>query len=164
MLLPLVQFVCDSCGGTIEPGHGRLEWLEHDHVARSLRIVHHGESCQSPPQQQGRRELPLDDFAGPDKLASLYGFISVAPNGENTATPEHQEEFTEILRRLTMPYYEEARLYWNKAMTDGFFGSASDAQIYSSTSCKALVQSYAANEGRAEGRAGGGCGGGGCSC
>ena len=162
MLLPLVQFVCDSCGGTIEPGHGRLEWLEHDHVARSLRIVHHGESCQVPPRHQDRRELPLDDFVGPEKLASLYGHVSVAPDREGTATPENMEEFTEILRRLTMPYYEEARLYWNKARNDGFFASASDAQIFSAASCKALVQGYGKDEGA--GRAGGSCGGGGCCC
>jgi len=29
-------------------------------------------------------------------------------------------EFTEIMRRLYLPYWEEARLYWEKAYQDGF--------------------------------------------
>jgi len=30
------------------------------------------------------------------------------------------KEFIKVLRRLHLPYYEEARLYWNDALRDGF--------------------------------------------
>lgn len=156
MLDPLAQFVCDNCHETIEPGQGRLEWLEADRKAHGFRIVHHQDSCRLAPHRQDLRDLPLDQVIGPENLLNLYRIVSVEAgpgDGPGPALAENMDEFTELLRRLTMRYYEEARLYWRDAEANGFFASASDAEVYHPATLKALVQSYGRGDGQA-GKAG----------
>ena len=46
------------------------------------------------------------------------------------------------MRRLTIPYYEEARLYWSRAEADGFFDGANEVWLYMPHNLEALIERY----------------------
>jgi len=56
----------------------------------------------------------LDSFIGSDNIDEI---ITLPVN--RIIPKEKQEEFLEILRRLMIPYYEEARQYFSRAENDG---------------------------------------------
>lgn len=125
-LKPLEQFICDSCRKKIE----KIEdgWLEWQHEPRGpdkqekplhgFRIVHH--SSASPrkeednycyyPEGPSVSDLHLRYFTGVDGLAMLLSFFD-----RNLADPG---ELAEIIRRLHIPRYEEARPFLDRAIKD----------------------------------------------
>ena len=100
-LVPLTQWVCDGCHGLIQSGEegtvsinrflgGKSEW----------RISHGDDECA----------VPKDGFVGAQvyglwnvsqTIAHLYSCFSHAPMPAGAV---------EVMKRLTLPYYEEARL------------------------------------------------------
>ena len=159
MLKPLEQFVCDQCGQIIEsPEKGWVEWLRNptERKAYGFRIVHHATSsplrvegqrdknCYNYTRYDVRMDLPLDSFID-ELMPQLLVFLDVGPYHE----PEYlgiqvkdMREFVEFVRRLTLPYYEEARLYWRKAKNDGYFWDYSPVFIYRSDALKKLIETY----------------------
>jgi hypothetical protein len=153
MLKPLKQFVCDQCGQIIEsPEKGWVEWRQNERKAYGFRIVHHatssplreeGKNCYDYTGHHGRMDLPLDSFI--NHIPQLLVFLDVGPYHE----PEYRgikvkdmREFLEFVRRLTVPYYEEARLYWEKAICDDFFYDFNPVYIYTSSSLKEVIEKY----------------------
>ena len=49
------------------------------------------------------------------------------------------------MRRMTVPYYEEARIYWDEAEADGFFADGNEYWIYQPITLKELIERYAGN-------------------
>jgi hypothetical protein len=43
---------------------------------------------------------------------------------------------------VQLPYYEEARFYWNDARRDGYFTGANEVWIYLPSTLKELIQLY----------------------
>ncbi|MFT4565677.1 MAG: hypothetical protein ACI9FN_000630 [Saprospiraceae bacterium] len=89
--------------------------------------------------------MHLKHFIGVAKINNLLSFIDVGPYHE----PEYHgpsvkdlREYTEIIRRLNIPFYEEARLYWNDAISDGFFDGANEGLIYSPDFLETLIKKY----------------------
>lgn len=155
MLAPLEQFLCDTCHQVIDaPDQGWFEWLADGGRAHSLRIVHQQAECRSSPDKPGLDGHKLDELVGAHNLARLYTFISVQP--DTGAAVASLDEFTEILHRLTMRYYEEARLYIEVARGNGFFISMSEPQIYQPSTFKQIIQAYG-DEGTTASSCGCGC-------
>ena len=132
-LEPLEQWICDACGEVIEtPGDGYLEWLSgDDHKAHSFRIVHHapksprkpGGDCYAYTKASGRMDLDLDAHVGPSGLPHLLTFLDAGEyHQRDYQGPEvrNVREWVELFRRLQLPYYEEARLYWGRAREAGY--------------------------------------------
>ena len=125
-LTPLKQWICDSCGEIIEkPEEGWFEWYEDKKTSlgTGFRIVHHRNSCMyddSMLNHQGKTTLDLNlkDVIGTDGLANSLFRIELSE--KDIYTLADLKGFIEILRRLHIPYWEEARLYWDKAYRDGF--------------------------------------------
>jgi hypothetical protein len=130
MLKPLTQFYCDCCGEIIqEPKHGWVEWLtvfdpeRGDYIFKGHRIVHHiaysprtGRDCYTYKKHIGRSDIYLTDFLDKQTgIAEMLRFIDCGPIHEPQFTGHYLgdlREYIEFIRRLTIPYYEEARLYW----------------------------------------------------
>lgn len=138
-LIPLKQWVCDSCGEVIEkPEDGWFEWYtERDtSLDTGFRIVHHRGSCMYNDQwleQQNRSpsDFDLSMVVGHNGLALLLNLM------------EHKKfrdtkEFIEVFRRLHLPYYEEARHYWDRARSDGFL----DGNEYQQNSLLDIIKEY----------------------
>ena len=157
MLEPLKQFVCDYCGEIIDsPREGWIEWIteygdDGRRYAYGFKIVHHAvysprrpKDCYHYTDSEGRSDMHLGHVMN---MGYLLHFLDVGPYHE----PEYLgpsvrdvREFVEIMRRLTTPYYEEARLYWEKALADGFFSGASPVWIYQPETLKSLIELYGA--------------------
>ena len=155
-LKPLQQWICDYCGEVIiSPKDGWLEWL-HDGQFRAhgFKIVHHRpasprkDGCYHYTNQSGRSDLPLDTYLGTSGLVHLLAFLDVGYVDPKNKGPWVNDirEFVELFRRVQLPYYEEARLYWSDAEADGLFGGANEVSPYLERALKNIVEKYAAKE------------------
>lgn len=51
-------------------------------------------------------------------------------------------EWVEIFRRLFVPYYEEARLYWQQALAENYFDSFNEVYIYQPETLRRLIERF----------------------
>jgi hypothetical protein len=156
MLKPLEQWYCDYCGEVIaSPREGYIEWLVEDDIADAFRIVHHasasprrpGEDCYHHTAHRGRHDMHLDRCVGPAGLPYLLSFLDLGPvhdpDEEHTVRVRSVREFVEVMRRLTLPYYEEARTLWGIATEGGFFdGGGNEIWVYLPDTLKTLIKQY----------------------
>lgn len=139
-LNPLQQFICDECQGVIKKiDDGWVEWFDGDeNPLHGFRIVHASEA--SPRFEEGGNcnypENPnvsdhyLKVFTGPDGLAWLLAFFE-----RKLADPN---ELAEIIRRLHIPHYEEARHYLERAYTARII----DDKVYGQEDLKKVIKEY----------------------
>ncbi|MFT3796522.1 hypothetical protein [Flavobacterium sp.] len=152
MLQPLTQFLCDTCHGVIEnPDQGWIEWLsKYDGTvpkrrSTNFRICHHKMSCQKLAKHPDCADLPLREFVGAKAAVHLASLLDVGRFHERDYSgPEVTDfaEFAELMRRLTIPYYEEARQYWNRAMHDGYFYDQNEIYLYLPDSLMSMIEHY----------------------
>ena len=165
MLKPLEQFYCDTCEEIIDaPDQGMVEWLQSTtEPAHSFEIVHHvphsprvdsGVSRSQNPRPQGcyqhqnkplKKDLKIERYIGRIGLVQLLQFIDVGPHhvpNYSGVNFDDGREFAELFRRLQLPYYEEARRYWDQAKRDGFFDGANENRIYQSDFLEGIVSKY----------------------
>ncbi len=126
-LKPLKQFICDECGELIKkPKDGWWEYI-HDtetELVSGFRIVHYGGPCYySVPalkrQNKMVGDMHLEHMLDSGAFGHMLHWLELS---ETKKIKEHFNisEFTEIMRRLYLPYWEEARQYWERAFSDGF--------------------------------------------
>ncbi len=150
MLEPLKQWICDSCGQLIKcPEDGYVEWLvEGDDTPSNLqfgfKIIHAGEECSCYSEEDiSLNDAPLELFMKDKGLVYLLSFLDVGPLLMRTykgPRVKNVREFVEFMRRLTVPYYEEARLYFEKLHTDEDF--VLDDSIYHQENLIKIIQKY----------------------
>lgn len=148
MLTPLKQWICDTCGQIIEsPEHGWLEWRQDEnHKAFDFRIVHHVVHSPYGPDgdcyQSDELHNHLTRFVGEDGLAYLLNFLDpghhISPDYTGPRVSD-MRGFVELIRRLHMQYYEEARQFFDKASYDGFFR---DVNILNPKELKVIIKTY----------------------
>ena len=139
---PLKQWICDRCGEVIErPEDGYVFWKKPNFKNEDFQIVHHVR-CNL--DQSYTQSMDLRRFLGADGLVRLLSKLDPGSMHQ----PNHQcevsnmREFVEFFRRLQLPYYEEARIYWGVAKDDGFFSDANEVWIYLPSTLKELIQQY----------------------
>ena len=169
-LKPREQWICDTCGQVIEAAsEGWLEWLESKdssgtYKKHGFRIVHHqsysprnpnrpelrpsnAASCYSYENHPGLvADYHLDHIVGPHGLAVLLGMIDKGPLIEAAFDGPgvmDLRDWVELVRRLAVPHYEEARRYVVQASRDGFFEGMSDHAIYAPATLETVVEKYA---------------------
>lgn len=129
-LKPLEYFICDECGELIEKlQDGWLEWIDDcKNPIHGFRIVHvsgasprrnSGKNCYYP-ESSNISDMHLDFFSQIDGLAVLLSFFE-----RNLGTPK---ELAEIIRRLHIPHYEQARRYLKRAISNGFIDNIDCSQ------------------------------------
>jgi hypothetical protein len=127
---PLKQFVCDECGQIIKNiNDGWFEWidLKGDDI-HGFRIVHfsgasprfkQGKNCYYP-EHLGISDNHLKYFTGEDGLGYLLSLFE-----RRLRDPK---EVIEMIRRLHIPHYEEARFFFKRAIDEGFIACFDDTQ------------------------------------
>jgi NAD-dependent dihydropyrimidine dehydrogenase PreA subunit len=151
MLKSLEQWICDRCGQVIEePNQGSVEWIDDSktHKASGFKIVHQSSyaphdngECYHYSDHPGR----LEEFIGQNGMVMLLSFLDIGPYLEadyQGPRVKDMREFVEFTRRLTVPYYEEARLYWNQAEQDGLFDGANEISLYLPRTLEQIVRDY----------------------
>ncbi|PTK09479.1 hypothetical protein [Staphylococcus saprophyticus] len=143
-LVPLKQWYCDHCGEVInDPNDGWLEWHhESGEIGNyeGYRIVHHDKKCMYDASRLFRENKSLSDmhltsYIGPDGLVSLLSMIEFNDVKDNS-------ELIEIIRRLHIPYYEEARKYHHVANEEGFFDGANELMAYRQNTSKYIINNF----------------------
>jgi hypothetical protein len=138
-LEPLKQWICDQCGELIQkPEHGCVEWLEDSgHHKFGFRIVHHAPhsprrdgdgDCYYSKNKRGGDSQPTA-FLGTDGLVRLTSWIDAGKEFDEPypgPMVNNLREWASLVRRLHVPYYEEARLYFDQAHEDGNLGGANE--------------------------------------
>ena len=159
-LTPLQQWICDDCGEVIRsPAHGWVEWLGDSgtHKNGGFRVVHGRPYSPIKPSGHCDRyadrpvpgkltlDIPLAEITGDATMPHLLMFVDVGPYlREHYTGPmvESLREWAEFARRLTIPYYEEARLYMNRAEADGFLEGMNEIMVYLPDTLKAIIEQY----------------------
>lgn len=164
-LKPLQQWICDACGEVIEsPEQGWIEWLtdttelnsKNQFYHHGFKIVHH--AAYSPRKPHGtcyhydhtpphelKADTYLTEFLGYSGIINLLFLIEAGPYREKHYKGPHIKDFrewTELVRRLTIPHYEEARFYMKRADSDGFFEGASEIWIYLPKTLRQVIKRY----------------------
>ena len=163
MLTPLTQFICDTCGELIkEPKEGWIEWIIEVNAktgkreTHSFRIVHHfkysplakehNAGCYQHEHAKGRQDLHLHHFIEDNtKMAHILKFLDIGPYHEKEykgPTVKNMREYVEFVRRLTIPHYEEARLYWERALEAGYFQDSNEIWIYGVDNLITMIERY----------------------
>jgi len=127
--LKIGPWYCDACGHPINTAkQAMLQWLTKivgdRTVGRDLRIVHHALSSPLGPggcyadETEALRidgsilaDNHLDFYVGPNGLVAL---LSMSEHGELPCS-----DVNKVIMRLFVPGYEEARRYFQKAVTTG---------------------------------------------
>lgn len=154
MLKPLETFYCDTCGTLIsELSHGFVEWNVtegEEPLDFGWRIAHlmpHSPKNSTVGCHKGlAKSAPLKDFVGPDSQAQLLTFLDIGEHikgSELRSSVRDLREFVEFVRRISIPFYEEARIYWDEAIEDNAFEGLDEIGPYTQNTLKALIERYA---------------------
>lgn len=172
MLVPLHQWICDTCGEVIHrPEEGWLEWQwvgggpdDVGRAAKDFRIVHHAAYSprrpEGPPganpmlpgmhcyQHEGalrRADTHLHHVTGEHVQPFLYGLLESGPEFYGTAGANgvvDLQEWLELARRLSTPHYEEARFYLAAAFADGRFEGSGPENVYRPEALRSVIEEY----------------------
>lgn len=160
MLKPLEQFICDHCGQVIEsPKDGYVEWLTYNdehgkYKAKEFRIVHHhGASpykhtragCYKHENTLGRSDIDLKWYLD-TKFQQILCLLDLDfihdPDGNIGCQIENFKEFTQFARRITIPYYEEARQYFEQVKHDEEFCLDNKITLFKPETLKSIIEKY----------------------
>lgn len=78
--------------------------------------------------------------------AFLLKFIDMGDYCEPTYHGPHVadlREWSELYRRLTIPYYEQARLFWGRARAEGLFDGMNELSLYTEKFLREIVSRFA---------------------
>ncbi|MEA4947064.1 MAG: hypothetical protein VB058_05825 [Oscillospiraceae bacterium] len=150
---PLKQWVCDVCGELIEkPEDGYVIWKcdDKDSSISDIKIVH-----TSIMMDDGKIKgcdfddynypcsMDLSRFLGADGAAYLLSFLDLGPHiPTERCRVKDMPKFVDFFRRVQLPYYEEARIFWQKAYNDGFFNGANEIWPYTQDTLKRIIREY----------------------
>ena len=84
-------------------------------------------------------DMHLSDFIGSDGLVTLLSHIEFNDVKDNS-------ELVEIIRRLHVPYYEEARKYHHVAEENDFFSGENEVTRYLQDTSKYIIENYKDND------------------
>ena len=124
------NWYCDVCGDQIATAEdGYVIWkVDEQHLDHGFLVVHNGK-CDN---GQYPSSIALPELVGPDGLSHLMAFLS---HGPLRANPDHPtkprvaniDQFVDLVRRLHVPHYEEARGHFDN---NGVRDAMSDANEY----------------------------------
>ena len=75
--------------------------------------------------------------------------IDRGPDAEPVFTGPHVvnlRDWVELVRRLALPYYEEARLYWKQAQAAGWFDDGNEFYAYSQDVLQRIIEEFGKSE------------------
>ncbi|MCG4259429.1 hypothetical protein K6W36_02355 [Acetobacter senegalensis] len=146
--MPLTEWRCDKCGGAVDAHNGWVEWESGSVFGpRNFHIVHNSRACSFHDSSPLRKDCHIRDFLGVEGAHNLQALVQ-PPSFfvDNFAGGKWQQpdlrEFYELCRRLQVPYYEEARPYFNVAYSQGEMDGANETTISSPDFCKRIYDIY----------------------
>jgi len=143
---PLQEWSCDTCCKPVSTSDGAIEWLSPSGKGpHSFRIVHNSNRCYHHTDAPDRADISLREFVGPEGLQNFLAMLAVGPildpDDKGEPTPD-MPSFVDTVRRLQIPYYEEARRYFSDAIDDGYFSDQNQVSIFLPRTCQDIIKRY----------------------
>lgn len=152
MLEPLQKWYCDCCGEIIErPEDGYVQFRrsrENDLLYDDFVIVHHKTVSPRRNTRHGcyiyDSDSDLESFLGDNGKVHLLSLLDPGEYHmpEFMSMTSNIRRWNDFFMRLQLPYYEEARRYWSRAMSDGYFGDSNEIYIYLPENLRRMIQHY----------------------
>jgi len=166
MLKPLEQYYCDTCGEIIESvDEGYVEWISGNedpennkskYSIHSFRIIHDGSISPLKPKDRngcfkfnrtyGQSSVSLNTFFNPD---TKYLYLNYMLHPGKFSYPDLDQtlvrsitEYVEFIKRLTIPYYEQGRLFFQKALEDELIERTDEYNLHKPEFLKWLIDRY----------------------
>ena len=150
---PLQTWICDTCGEpvTSASANGLVVWRDlwpdnpneyFQQVPQTVpeiydfRIVHQDNgngtrSCDPGAKEGFVSSLPLERFLGADGLTMMLNWLSVGPlKGGGGSRITDTDQFVDFVRRVQVPYYEQARPHLNAQQTHDLLSDANEYLPY----------------------------------
>jgi hypothetical protein len=156
MLIPLKQFYCDTCRQIINsPSEGYTEWIVQDNYCKGFKIIHN--KPYSPQIETGCSQyLGIKVVGAKSSIAldrmTLLGLSILLPflnDGDFTRRKTRSrvkevdlQSFIDFFSRLTIPYYEEARMYFAEAENNLFNRGICGEDVYDSSNLEKIVRTF----------------------
>lgn len=151
ILEPLKQWICDTCGQIIvKPEDGYVQFnRDINGQYDDFIIVHH--ATTSPLRGTNRKncykydsDCDLESFLGHHGLVEVLSFIDAGPYHlpDFSLRVSNIRKWADFVKRLQLPYYEQARMFWNRASSDGYFGDSNEIYIYTPGNLKRMIEHY----------------------
>jgi hypothetical protein len=145
MLKPLSQFFCDTCNAIIRsPEKGCVGFqLDHEGLVTQCVIIHDRKACFPKVEVDFTCE-PLSNYVGSVGIRNLIALMNPGPLlvDYKGLQIDPIAEWAEFARRLTLPYYEEARRYLDLARQDRLILSAASRDPYAPEVLATIVKTY----------------------
>ncbi len=151
-LKPLKQWICDSCGGIIKKREDG--WWEFIHDTKSnliygFHIVHYGNhgDCYYDEQALSKENksvgsMNLDHMLTSGGHGHMLHWLELSQQVQGKIEDRFDmQDYINIMRRLYLPYWEEARSYWERGFKDGFH----DACGFSEKDLINIINEYESN-------------------
>ena len=156
MKKPFTEFKCDVCGKTTRAEDAMLQWLQRKKddsnpfpmILEDIHICCNRKPCDELYELRARYEDlyeqwdHLESFIGPDNLDELLTFPV-----ERIIPQEKKIDFLEIMRRLTIPHYEEARQFFPNVEHDYYIDNLRDYEdghaSWRQQTLKNIIEKYA---------------------
>ena len=129
-----------------------MKYMDAEGKIDKIRILHknnHVGNCKVGCDHDRRysMSLPLESFLGDEGKVHFLSMIDPGPDFREDYREHIADKrlLLETFRRLQLPYYEEARLYWDKAKADGYFDGANEIWTYLPRTLKSLVEEYSSD-------------------
>lgn len=144
---PLTKWYCDVCGGVIDDvKKGYVIWRTTNagHQAHDFKIIHQNK-CDL---KSYHSSAALEDFLGQRGLAYLLAKLSHGPvitNLSGQGSPQRVadfDEYTDFVRRLQTPYYEEARRSFGNPEFLQDFNDSNEVYPYLPENLEKIVKRY----------------------
>lgn len=138
-------FYCDVCGQPInDVKDGYVIWNTTDQLkSHGFKIIHKVK-CDL----KGHiASSALEDFLGPDGLTYLLSKLSFGPlkksiDQPSYSTVESLDEFIDLIRRLQIPNYEEARRYFSNPEVIQDHSDSNEVSPYMQSELTAIAKTY----------------------
>lgn len=149
-LKPLKEWICDVCGDIVTVEDGYIIWRHTEDLMSEFdfKIIHQGK-CDI---QHYPSSGALKDFLGTDGLIKLTSFLSHGPiiyNNGMLAQPKIKDigHFIDFLRRVQVPYYEEARIRFKNRELLNDLSDANEVYPYLEENLRAIIENEEYDEG-----------------
>jgi hypothetical protein len=142
---PLTTWYCDVCSEKIKGVQkGYVTWkINHELHSHDFKIIHK-RTCAFDDHPVA---VPLRNFVGARGLSYLLSHLSLGPIMFACGIQSHRDasnidEFVDLIRRLQIPYYEEARRkFRNQKMIENF-SSATEMYPYLPETLEWIAREY----------------------
>ena len=143
MLKPLNEWVCDVCGGVVDSvANGYVIWKRDENMRDYGFKIVHKIKCDDKSFSCSQELAEFTGEAGLNTLLSLLSDGAIKNNlyGQPTGVGvKSVDEFTDLFRRVQVPYYEEARTKFNDADVLNDFSDANEKYPYKPEVLKRII-------------------------